>query len=218
MPSDSSIVDAKASTKNVFLHLPNLIGYLRILLNVIGFYYIQTNYRIAATCYIFGTLLDTVAGYAARKLNQCTEFGEILDQLTDRCGLIGLMVALSHFYAKYMFLFQLTMAIDVAGHWMYTHAMAARGRHTHKITTPEDFWIIRLYYKTDVLASMVYGNEMFYLALYALHFSTGPMVYGYYLFECFAIAAAPIACLKVLVSLVHGIIGANELAKIANKS
>lgn len=217
MQTDRSTI---ATNANIFLYLPNLIGYVRIILNVIGFYYIQSNYIVAATCYIIVTLLDTVDGYAAKRLNQCTKFGEILHQLTDRCGLIGLLVALSHFYAKYMFLFQLSMVIDVAGHWMYMHAMAIRGRQTHKITAAEDFWIIRLYYKTDILTVMVYGNQIFYLAMYALHFSAGPMVFGLCcLFEFVAIATAPIACLKIVVSFIHGIIGANELTKIDyNKS
>lgn len=43
----------------------------------------------------------------------------MLDQLTDRCGTMGLLVTLSHFYTNYMFLFQLSMAIDVACHWIY---------------------------------------------------------------------------------------------------
>lgn len=32
-----------------------------------------------------------------------------------------LLVTLSLFYPKYMFLFQLSMAIDVAGHWIFLH-------------------------------------------------------------------------------------------------
>lgn len=50
-----------------------------------------------------------------------TKFGALLDQLTDRCGTMCLLVTLSMFYPKYMFLFQLSMAIDVAGHWIYLH-------------------------------------------------------------------------------------------------
>lgn len=50
-----------------------------------------------------------------------TKFGALLDQLTDRCGTMCLLVTLSHFYPSYMFLFQLSMAIDVAGHWIFLH-------------------------------------------------------------------------------------------------
>lgn len=50
-----------------------------------------------------------------------TKFGAMLDQLTDRCGTMGLLVTLSCFYPKYMFWFQLSMAIDVSCHWFYLH-------------------------------------------------------------------------------------------------
>lgn len=50
-----------------------------------------------------------------------TKFGAMLDQLTDRCGTMGLLVTLSYFYPKYMFWFQLSMAIDVSCHWFYLH-------------------------------------------------------------------------------------------------
>lgn len=40
-----------------------------------------------------------------------TKFGAMLDQLTDRCGTMGLLVTLSYFYPKYMFWFQLSMVI-----------------------------------------------------------------------------------------------------------
>lgn len=100
----------------------------------------RTNYVIAGWCYIVSALLDSVDGHAARHFNQSkggirglitdtlffmfynfsgTKFGAMLDQLTDRCGTMGLLVTLSYFYPTYMFLFQLSMAIDVACHWLY---------------------------------------------------------------------------------------------------
>jgi len=50
-----------------------------------------------------------------------TKFGAMLDQLTDRCGTMGLLVTLSYFYPRYMFWFQISMSIDVACHWFYLH-------------------------------------------------------------------------------------------------
>lgn len=55
-----------------------------------------------------------------------TKFGAMLDQLTDRCGTCGLLVTLSYFYPKYMFWFQMSMAIDVACHWFYLHTYVPR--------------------------------------------------------------------------------------------
>jgi CDP-diacylglycerol--inositol 3-phosphatidyltransferase len=45
----------------------------------------------------------------------------MLDQLTDRCGTMGLCVVLAHFYPDYMFWFILSMCIDIACHWIYLH-------------------------------------------------------------------------------------------------
>lgn len=51
-----------------------------------------------------------------------TKFGAILDQLTDRCGTMSLCIALSNFYPKYMFFFQLSCVIDIACHWIFLHS------------------------------------------------------------------------------------------------
>jgi CDP-diacylglycerol--inositol 3-phosphatidyltransferase len=70
--------------ENIFLFVPNLIGYIRIILTLVSFYYMPTEYGIACFCYIVGGLLDAVDGHAARYFNQSTKYGAMLDQLTDR--------------------------------------------------------------------------------------------------------------------------------------
>lgn len=45
-------------------------GYARIVLAVIAFYYMRTNYVVAGWCYIVSALLDSVDGHAARAFNQ----------------------------------------------------------------------------------------------------------------------------------------------------
>lgn len=47
-----------------------LSGYGRIVLAIIAFYFMQTNYVIAGWCYIISALLDAVDGHAARAFNQ----------------------------------------------------------------------------------------------------------------------------------------------------
>lgn len=85
-------------TDNVYLFIPNLIGklqvvtvkncaekigtgyffspvfitgYSRIVLAVISFYFMPTNYIVASTCYVISVLLDALDGHAARAFNQC---------------------------------------------------------------------------------------------------------------------------------------------------
>ena len=71
-------------TENIFMFVPNLIGYGRIILAIISFYYMPTNHIVASWCYILSGFLDAFDGHAARHFNQSTRFGAMLDMLTDR--------------------------------------------------------------------------------------------------------------------------------------
>lgn len=56
---------------SVFLYVPNLIGYARVLLAIISYYYISTP-TIFIPLYILSCLLDALDGHAARLLKQST--------------------------------------------------------------------------------------------------------------------------------------------------
>lgn len=45
-------------------------GYGRVILAIISFYFMPTNYVVACWCYIISGLLDAVDGHAARYFNQ----------------------------------------------------------------------------------------------------------------------------------------------------
>ncbi|KAI5733832.1 hypothetical protein M8J76_016551 [Diaphorina citri] len=170
--------------ENVFLFVPNLIGYGRIVLALISFYFMPTHYAIACWCYVISGLLDAIDGHAARYFNQSTKFGAMLDQLTDRVGTMCLCVTLSTFYPKYQFLFQLSMAIDIACHWIYLHSSMLQGKTSHKYVDLSGNPVMRLYYTSKpILFSMCFGNEAFYSSLYLLHFTPGPitisLIHGY---------------------------------------
>ena len=147
-----------------------------MILAVISFYFMPTHYVIASWCYILSALLDAVDGHAARYFNQSTKFGAILDQLTDRVGTMCLLVNLSMFYPSYAFWFQLSMAIDIACHWIYLHTSLLQGKTSHKFVDMSENPIMSVYYTNrKVLFFMCAGNEAFYAALYLLHFTDGPI-------------------------------------------
>jgi hypothetical protein len=58
--------------QKVFLYVPNLVGYMRIISLVVGFAGYQYSYIIFMAGYIFSYILDQVDGMAARYFNQCT--------------------------------------------------------------------------------------------------------------------------------------------------
>lgn len=53
-----------------FNFLFGFIGYARMVLAVIAFYFMQTHYILAGWCYIVSALLDAIDGHAARAFNQ----------------------------------------------------------------------------------------------------------------------------------------------------
>lgn len=202
-------------SENIFLFVPNIIGYGRVILAIISFYFMKTNHIIASWCYIISALLDAVDGHAARYFNQGTKFGAMLDQLTDRVGTTCLLTVLCVFYPSYLFWFQLSIAIDISCHWIYLHASLLQGKTSHKFIDMSENPIMKLYYTNRiVLFVMCAGNEAFYAALYLLYFTEGPTVIGMSLFRLVMYLSAPIAIIKTAISLLHGYVACINLSTI----
>ncbi|XP_032297785.1 CDP-diacylglycerol--inositol 3-phosphatidyltransferase [Coturnix japonica] len=68
---------------NVFLFVPNVIGYIRVVLSAVSFLLMPHSPVPAAVCYGLSAALDAVDGLAARWLNQGSRVGAMLDMLTD---------------------------------------------------------------------------------------------------------------------------------------
>lgn len=202
-------------SENIFLFVPNIIGYGRVILAIISFYFMKTNHIIASWCYIISALLDAVDGHAARYFNQGTKFGAMLDQLTDRVGTTCLLTVLCVFYPSYLFWFQLSIAIDISCHWIYLHASLLQGKTSHKFIDMSENPIMKLYYTNRiVLFVMCAGNEAFYAALYLLYFTEGPTFIGMSLFRLVMYLSAPIAIIKTAISLLHGYVACINLSTI----
>ena len=70
--------------ENVFLFVPNLIGYLRVVTAAASLYYMPIHPKACLLLYFVSCILDAVDGQAARALNQTSKFGAVLDMVTDR--------------------------------------------------------------------------------------------------------------------------------------
>ncbi|GCB73474.1 uncharacterized protein [Scyliorhinus torazame] len=69
----------------ILLYVPNVIGYIRILLLLVCWW--TFNYPVVFfPCYVISIILDGFDGYAARKLNQVSEFGAWFDVAIDNFG------------------------------------------------------------------------------------------------------------------------------------
>ncbi|KAF6035335.1 hypothetical protein EB796_006350 [Bugula neritina] len=151
-------------TCSVYLYIPNIIGYVRILLALLSFYYMPTDYVRAGILYTTSCLLDAFDGYAARYFNQVSLFGAVLDLLTDRViAPVGLLVTLSILYPTYSLLFQLFLVLDISSHWLHLHSSILTGKQSHKTLDKDANALMKFYYSNRIfLFSMAAGNELFF--------------------------------------------------------
>lgn len=72
-------------SKSVFLYIPNLIGYIRLI--CLFFSWIYLHYPVIFLCfYSIQCLLDGLDGWTARKFNQISKFGVWFDVVIDNLG------------------------------------------------------------------------------------------------------------------------------------
>ena len=65
----------------VFLYIPNLLGYARIILAATGLYYAFISPPFTITIWTLCCVLDALDGFAARALDQGSKFGILVSEL-----------------------------------------------------------------------------------------------------------------------------------------
>lgn len=75
--------------------IPNILSLFRIAL-IIPFviFFLQKNYIAAAIAIILSGISDALDGFIARKFNQITDLGKMLDPLADKLTLISIMICI----------------------------------------------------------------------------------------------------------------------------
>src|SRR3569623_69320 len=131
------------TTEEVLTYVPNLIGYSRVLLALLSFILLIARpdlWIFAIVCYVGAFVGDLFDGLIARKLNQTSSFGGVLDMVTDRCSTLGLLYILGYEYAavdrtlaypEIRVTFVLLQILDVSSHWCQMYATLSLGMH-HK--------------------------------------------------------------------------------------
>ncbi|KAJ7646742.1 CDP-alcohol phosphatidyltransferase-domain-containing protein [Roridomyces roridus] len=188
---------ATAQSENVFLFLPNLIGYSRIILASLSLYFMSNHPVYCTIAYCVSCLLDAVDGMAARALNQASKFGAVLDMVTDRCTTASLLCYLSSAYPDYALLFQFLIALDFSGHYMHMYSSLVTGQASHRVVRREVSWILRMYYKPSILFACCAGNELFFISLYVIKWTVRPYA------QFFALISLPVSALKNFVNIVQ---------------
>lgn len=148
--------------------------------------------RTCSGLYSVSCLLDALDGYAARHFEQSTRFGAVLDMVTDRCTTACLLVFLSSAWPRWAIVFQGLISLDLASHYVHMYATLIMGGAdtSHKKVDKSRSFILNLYYTNKVnrtmslfLAGVTNSlqtvlflfcalNELFFIALYLLSFSS----------------------------------------------
>ncbi|KAJ7109305.1 CDP-alcohol phosphatidyltransferase-domain-containing protein [Mycena epipterygia] len=167
---------ATAQSENVFLFVPNLIGYLRVILAGVSLHFMSYHPIYCTITYCVSCLLDAVDGQAARYLGQTSKFGAVLDMVTDRCTTSCLLCYLSSAYPDYALYFQFLIALDFSSHYMHMYSSLVTGSRSHKLVTGDVSRILWWYYNDPFTLFVVCaGNELFFVSLYLMKWTVAPM-------------------------------------------
>ena len=130
----------------------NEAGYARIFLAFASLYYMPIHPRTCSLLYSVSCLLDALDGFAARRYNQSTTFGAVLDMVTDRCTTSCLLVFLAQAFPRWSIVFQGLISLDLASHYIHMYAQLHMGGSgtSHKKVDEKRSWILHLYYTNRV--------------------------------------------------------------------
>lgn len=200
------------ASPNIYLYIPNLIGYTRIILTIWAIYNAFISWETFVVCYSVGAILDLFDGMAARRFNQSTKFGAVLDMVTDRVGTNMLYIVLAAMLPKYFFYIALLAGGDYASHWAQMYSSAIGGSH-HKSLNADRNWLLRFYYSNKPFMFLnCVGQEAFLIALYVLTSagSSHPITaVAHYVMA----GAGPFAGLKQLINVVQLIDAMKQIAR-----
>lgn len=205
----------------VFFLVPNLIGYLRVLLYFVAFImHTLGRWQFSIILYIIGFLLDELDGLAAKKLNQSTQFGAFLDMVIDRCATTGLCLILSQIYPKYLIVFIGLIILDISSHFYVLAITGVMSLSSHKsIEQWSDNKLLSLYYQQKPFFDLlILGNELFYILLYVAAYSIGLQInwigFQFSLWQGLLLTVFPLYVLKQIINILQLFSAANQIASV----
>ncbi|XP_029650920.1 CDP-diacylglycerol--inositol 3-phosphatidyltransferase isoform X1 [Octopus sinensis] len=142
----------------VIFYVPNIIGYVRLLLLFVAFLWYQNPFWFLLV-YSFSAILDGIDGYMARKLNQVSEFGSLLDVVVDNIGR-GMLWCHLH---KYLYLISVV-------EWLTLVCTHCRGPNWKALKKKHPWIIERVMdkgFKTPAGVFTIAGLHVFPILLYA---------------------------------------------------
>lgn len=99
-----------------------------------------------------------------------SQFGAVLDMVTDRACTNVLLLELSRLYGDYRwlsFFWTACASLDLVSHWWHMHQSLSQGASSHKALGKERSWLLRIYYSRVWLFLICAANEACLLLAYA---------------------------------------------------
>jgi CDP-diacylglycerol--inositol 3-phosphatidyltransferase len=128
-----------------------------------------TNVRAATVSYFLSFVCDELDGRFARRCDQCSAFGGVLDMITDRLATCALLMILAMEYSEWYMLAVGLLALDISSHWVHQYVQLLTGRDSHKDVSTSKFAILRAYYTNRIFMGFCCVSvEVMYLCLHAL--------------------------------------------------
>ncbi|KAK4741098.1 hypothetical protein SAY87_024686 [Trapa incisa] len=151
---------------SVYLYIPNLVGYVRVLMNCFAFAICFSDKRLFSILYFLSFVCDGIDGWCARKFNQVSTFGAVLDMVTDRISTACLLVILSQVYSPGLIFLSL-LALDISSHWLQMYSTFLLGKGSHKDVKDSTSWLFRAYYgNRKFMAYCCVACEVLYIILF----------------------------------------------------
>ncbi|RUR11159.1 CDP-alcohol phosphatidyltransferase family protein [Legionella sp. km772] len=160
-------------TKNIFLLLPNLICYLRLISLLLCLYMLKQTQHPLFWIVVLGLsdCLDALDGYLARRFNLVSQLGQILDYTCDRLALSGAMFLCALYFSNYWFFFLLISLLDIASHYIYLKASYLAGKDNHKSLNASMPKLLHYYYGSRIaLFSTCFIHDFFIGMLLVYHY------------------------------------------------
>ena len=159
---------------DVLLFVPNLIGYFRVWCTLTSFI-IMLNFEklwaIAIILYVTSFAGDLFDGLVARKLNQTSTFGGLLDMITDRCSTLGLLYVLGARQESLRLVYLMLIVLDISSHWCQMHSSLGTGHHKSKESNKGRNFIVQWYYQYYAFFGyLCVGAEFTYIFTFILHY------------------------------------------------
>ncbi|KAI8023730.1 CDP-diacylglycerol--inositol 3-phosphatidyltransferase 1 [Camellia lanceoleosa] len=153
---------------SVYLYIPNIIGYIRVLMNCFAFYICFSDKKLFSVLYFVSFVCDALDGWFARKFNQVSTFGAVLDMITDRISTACLLVILSQIYRPGLVFLSL-LALDIASHWLQMYSTFLVGKVSHKDVSDSTNWLFKAYYGNRIfMCYCCVACEVLYIILFLL--------------------------------------------------